>query len=119
MAQIVISVTHGKDNSDKATVGLVVANAAAASGQDAILFLSTEGSHLAAKGYAEGIAEEGFKPAKDLITDFRNAGGKIWVCSPCYKKRKYAESDLIEGATIVGGAKVIEVLAQGGQSISY
>ncbi len=32
MAQMMVSITHAKDNADKATIGFVVANAAAASG---------------------------------------------------------------------------------------
>ena len=59
-----VSVTCAKDNSDKATVGFVVANAAVASDKETVVFLSTEGVRLAVKGYADGIAEEGFAPLK-------------------------------------------------------
>lgn len=41
------------------------------------------------------------------------------MCSPCYKKRNLNEEDLIKGATIVGGAKVVEFLSQGAASITY
>ena len=83
MAKIVISITCTKDNPDKATVAMVVANAALVSSQEAIVFLSTEGVRLAVKGYADDIREEGFAPMKDLLGSFIENGGTVWVCTPC------------------------------------
>ncbi|GLV56021.1 hypothetical protein KDH_28650 [Dictyobacter sp. S3.2.2.5] len=114
-----INLTHSTDDHDRATVALVVANAAMASGKDTMVFLSSEGARLAAKGTAETIHEEGFQPMADLLKNFIQAGGKIWVCSPCYKKRSYTEEHLIEGATIVGGAKLVEFLSNDAASVSY
>ncbi|MGO9485999.1 MAG: DsrE family protein [Rhodomicrobium sp.] len=117
--KFLVSLTHAKDNADKATVAFVVANAAAASGKNALVFLSIEGVRLATPGYADDIHEEGFAPLKDLISSFTGAGGQIYVCSPCFKKRKLDENNLIPGALIVGGAKLVEFLGEGAPSISY
>jgi len=114
-----VSLTCAKDNPDKATVAFVVANAAAASDQETVVFLSTEGVRLAVRGYADDIAEEGFAPLKDLMTNFAAAGGKIYVCSPCFKRRKLDETALVPGAVIVGGAKLVEFMAGGCPSVSY
>ncbi|PWI57230.1 DsrE family protein [Sulfoacidibacillus thermotolerans] len=119
MAKLVVSITTAKNDTDKATLGFVVANAAVASGQETVVFLSTEGVYLAQKGYADDIHEEGFAPILDLIHSFREAGGTIWVCSPCVKKRGLGEEQLISGATIVGGAALVEFLASGAACISY
>lgn len=119
MARLVVNLTHAKDDPDRATVGLVLAGAAAASGQEAVLFLSVEGVRLAVRGYADGIHEEGFAPLRDLIAAFVEAGGRIWVCSPCFKKRGLDEAELIPGATMIGGAKLVEFLSQGGASLSF
>jgi len=117
--KFLVSITNATNDGDKATVGFVVANAAVASGQETVVFLNVEGAYLAAKGYAEDINEEGFAPLKQLMDQFVEAGGTLWVCSPCYKKRGLEEEDLIEGATIVGGAKLVEFLSQGAASITY
>ncbi len=77
-----VNLTHSIDDPDRATVALVVANAAAASGKNTMIFLSSEGVRLAAKGIAAGIHEEGFQPMADLLKNFVQAGGAIWVCSP-------------------------------------
>lgn len=111
-----VSLTCAKDNTDKATVAFVVANAAVASDKETMVFLSTEGVHLATKGYATGVHEEGFSPLQELMENFVKAGGKIFVCSPCFKKRGYSEEQVIAGATIVGGAKLVEFLTTDGGS---
>lgn len=114
-----VSLTAAKDNSDKATVAFVVANAALGSGQDTLVFLSVEGVRLSQKGYADDIHEEGFAPLRELMGNFAQAGGRIYVCSPCFKKRNLDENNLVEGAVIVGGAKLVEFLAAGSPCVSY
>ncbi len=117
--KLCVSITHARDDADKATVGFVVANAAVASAQETLVFLSTEAVRLAVHGYADGIHEEGFAPLGELLGNFVKAGGKIYVCSPCFKKRGLDEKALVPGATIVGGAKLVEFLAAGAPCISY
>jgi predicted peroxiredoxin len=117
--KLCVSITHAKNDADKATVGFVVANASVASAQETLVFLSTEAVHLAVKGYAEEIHEEGFAPLKELLGNFVKAGGTIYVCSPCLKKRGLDDKPLVEGATVVGGAKLVEFLAAGAACISY
>jgi predicted peroxiredoxin len=114
-----VSLTAAKDNPDKATVAFVVANAAVASDKEVVVFLSTEGVRLGVKGYADDVAEEGFAPLKDLMTNFAGAGGKIYVCSPCFKRRKLDETSLVLGAVIVGGAKLVEFMGEGCPGVSY
>jgi len=114
-----VSLTHASDNPDKATVAFVVANAAAGSGKETMVFLSIEGVRLSQKGGADAIREEGFAPLKDLMENFAKAGGTIFVCSPCFKKRKLDEGNLVAGASIVGGAKLVEFLSEGSPCVSY
>jgi len=114
-----VSLTHAKDDCDKTTVAFVIANAAIGSEQETIVFLSTEGVRLGVKGYADDIHEEGFAPLRELMANFAAAGGIIYVCSPCFKKRGLDENNLVAGAKIVGGAKLVEFLAGGAPCVSY
>ena len=114
-----VSLTRAKDDTDKATVAFVVANAAVASDKDTVVFLSAEGVRLAVTGYADDIAEEGFAPLAQLMANFAAAGGKIYVCSPCLKKRTLQDSPLIAGAVVVGGAKLVEFMDDACPSVSY
>jgi predicted peroxiredoxin len=114
-----VSLTRSLDDPDRATVAFVIASAAVASGQESMVFLSIEGVHLAVEGAADAIHEEGFLPLKQLISSFVEAGGSILVCSPCFKKRNLDPANLLSGAVIIGGARLVEFLAQGAASISY
>ncbi len=114
-----VSLTCAKDDTDKATVAFVVANAALGSDQETVVFLSTEGVRLAEQGYADGVHEEGFSPLADLIKAFGEGGGTIYTCAPCFKKRGLDDTKLVPGAVVVGGAKLVEFMAGGVPSISY
>ncbi len=114
-----VTQTFAKDNTDKATVGFVIANAALGSEKDTMVFLMAEAVRLSQQGYADDIHEEGFAPLKDLMANFAAAGGKIFVCSPCFKRRQLDETKLVAGATIVGGAKLVEFLSDGASSVSF
>lgn len=114
-----VSLNFAKDNPDRATVAFVVANAAVASDKETVVFLSTEGTRLAVRNYADGIHEEGFLPLSELIANFAAAGGKIFTCSPCFKKRGLDDQNLVPGAVIVGGAKLVEFLSEGTPCVSY
>lgn len=117
--KFVVSVSCAKNDTDKATVGFVIANAAVASDKETVVFLSIEGTRLSQKGYADDIHEEGFAPLRELMANFAAAGGTIYVCSPCFKKRGLDEDNLVAGAKIVGGAKLVEFMGEGIPSISY
>lgn len=117
--KFVVSLTCAKDDTDKATVAFVVANAAIASDKKAIVFLSTEGTRISQQGYADDVHEAGFLPLKDLIKNFVEAGGEVYVCSPCFKKRNLDEGKLVPGAVIVGGAKLVEFMGEACPSVSY
>ncbi len=114
-----ISLTCAKDNTDKATVAFVIANASLGSEQETVVFLSTEGVRLSQKGHADDVHEEGFLPLKELMDNFAAAGGSILVCAPCFRKRELDEDSLVDGARIVGGAVLIEFLSDGTPCISY
>ena len=114
-----VNLTHSKDDTDRATVGFVLASGALGSGKETLVFLSIEGVRLAQKGYADDIREDGFPPLRELMDNFAKAGGTIYVCSPCFKKRKLDENNLVSGASIVGGAKLVEFLSEGGPCVTF
>lgn len=115
-----VSITNCHKNTDTCTVGFVVANAALGSDKETTVFLSTDGVWAAVKGEAEKINEGApFAPLKELIDKFLANGGKILVCAPCLKKRDISEDQLIEGATPVGGATLVEILCNGAPCVTY
>ena len=114
-----VNLTCAKDDTDKATVAFVLANAALGSEKETVVFLSTEGVRLSQKGYADDVHEEGFLPLKELMDHFAAAEGTIYVCAPCFRKRGLDEDNLVDGARIVGGAVLVEFLSDGVPCITY
>lgn len=115
-----VTITHCMSDPDKATLGFVVANAAQGSEKETMVFLSSEGVYCATKKEMAKIDEGApFAPLKDLIEKFIKAGGKIYVCTPCMKKRSITEADLVEGATPAGGAALVEWLSAGSPAVAY
>ncbi len=119
MNGLVINLTRSTDDVDRSSVAMVVAGASVASDQDTKVFLSSEGVALAKKGVADDMHEEGFAPMSELVSKYLAAGGTFLVCSPCAKKRGIGDDDLIDGATIVGGATLVALLADGAESLSF
>lgn len=115
-----VTLTHCKQDPDKATVAFVVANAALGSEKETLVFLSTDGVWAAVKGEYEKVDEGApFAPLKDLVDKFVAGGGQILVCAPCLKKRNISEEDLIPGARPAGGAALVEWLSDDPACVAY
>ena len=104
--------TCAAENSEKAHMPFVMANAALAMDIRATIVLQGAGVYLAKKGYAETMPPGGgFPPFKKLLQDFLDLGGKLKVCGPCIKERHIEEADLVEGTEITAaGALNVEAM---------
>ena len=119
MGKVMINNTCGRDGIERASLAFVAAKTALNSGQEATVLLTIEGVNVATRGYADGYQADGFEPLSKLITDFVGSGGKLWVCGACAKPRHITETDLVEGAKIVGAATAIEAMVNGAQTLSF
>ena len=119
MAQVMIHNTQGKDNVERASLAFVTANIALTSGQEATVLLTIEGVRVATRGYTDGLQAGGFPPLSELVSQFVNNGGRLWVCGACAKPRSITEADLVAGANIIGAATAVEALVNGARSLSF
>jgi len=119
MGHVLIHNTHGKEDIERVSLAFVAANTALVSGQQATVLLTIEGVRVATQGYAQGLHAEGFAPLSEILAQFVNGNGTIWVCGACAKPRQISETDLIPGAHIIGAATVIEALVSGVPSLSF
>ncbi len=105
--------TCDEDQSEKAHMPFVLANAALAMDIHATIVLQGDGVKIAQKGFVDTMPPGGgFPPLKDLFASFIDQGGKLWVCSPCIKERGIAESDLVEASSITAAGSVnLEAIA--------
>lgn len=119
MTKMIFGCSHGQDDVERATLPFIAANVAATAGQEAYVLLTVEGAWLATKGYADDMHFEGMPPLHPLMKEFLDNGGTIWACGACTKPRGITEDHLVEGAAIVGAAKVVEEIAGGAQNITF
>ena len=62
---------------------------------------------------------EGMPQLHPLMIEFLDNGGVIWACGACTKPRGITEEHLVQGASIIGAAKVVEEIAAGAQNIIF
>ena len=104
--------THAGEDSEKACMPFVMANAALAMDSKATVVLQGHGVYVAQKGYVDNMLRGGgFPTMKELLASFVELGGQLKICAPCIKERNIDESELIEDAQITGaGALNIEAI---------
>jgi predicted peroxiredoxin len=116
---IVVNCTHGRDDTERATLSFVVGNVSATADQATAVLLTCDGVWLATHGYAESVHHEGMPPLTEVQSSFLAAGGEIWACGACTGPRGITEADLIAGARIVTAALVVAALAGGARTLSF
>jgi predicted peroxiredoxin len=119
MTKMIFNCTHATDDPERATLPFVAGNVAALAGQEAIVLLTIEGAWLCKRGEADDIAQAGFPDLLPLMKEFVGNGGTIWGCGACTTPRGITSDDLVEGATIVGAAKVVEEIAAGAVPVAF
>jgi len=111
--------THAGEDPERASLPFVLGLAALAMDVEAVVALQGTGVYLAKKGVMENVFAAGLPPLKELMDNFRELGGRLWVCTPCINERKILESDLIEGAEVMAAAKLTQALLESSASLVY
>jgi predicted peroxiredoxin len=118
--KLVLMVTHGPKDPERATIPFVMAAAALASDVPVVLGFQADGVELVRCGVAETVAAPEFPPLAKLLADIRDLGGTFLVCSPCLKSRGIAAPvDLVEGAEVVAAARFIAEVTSATNALVY
>lgn len=116
---LVVKVTAGLDDPERAHIGCNVAVVALASGLDAHLVLAIDGVHLARPGVAEQLELAEAPPLAELL-EALYAGGTVMVCTPCALRRGLGEDDFREGTILAGSVRFVELAtAEGATAVVY
>lgn len=116
---MIFNCSHGKEDPERATLPFIAANIAATAGQHVAVVCTIEAAWLGTPGGVDDIAADGLPPLKQVFAEFVANGGEVWLCSACTKPRGITEDDCVEGASIVGAARVVEELASGAKAVSF
>jgi len=115
--KLVLVLTHNA-NDDKSTVAFTIANAALSSGMEVGIFLASDGVEMGREGACDYTSVKPFKPAQELVESFVTSGGVLWACSPCVQHRGVSDTEMVDGAAVVGAGPMLEWLAQGATTLS-
>lgn len=116
---LVVKVTAGKDDPERCNQAFTVAAAAAASGVQVSLWLTSEASWFAVPDRADDIALPFAVPLSELLAKVLDEGA-VTLCTQCAARRELTETDLIDGIRIAGATTfVAEIMADGAQALVY
>lgn len=116
--KLVVKVTCGADDPERANQAFTVAAAACASGAAVSLWLTGEAVRLGVPD-APPLGLEHATPVADLLAVVL-AAGEVTACSQCVVRRGLGEADLLPGVRVAGAAVFAEeILADSAQAIVY
>lgn len=117
---IVYVLTKGTDNPEIVLLSFMHAVGALAMDVGAKLVLMGPAVNLAQKGAATHVRYEGLKPLDELLANFLEMGGELYLCTPCIKGRGYDEkAELIEQAKPIAAAFYTQMLLDASAVVSY
>ncbi len=110
--KVLVILSCGTDNPNRATRGLFFAMVAKKQGKDTAVFLLDEGVFLAKTGLIQHVQAATGDKADDHMAYLQEFDVPILVCTPCATSRGIAEKDLIKGARMATGDQLISMACE-------
>lgn len=107
---VVVTLSCGTDNPNRATRALFLAAAAQKKEKNVSVFLLDDGVYIARKGAAVNIKATTGDSADDSLAHLQTHGVPILVCTPCAKSRFIEEKDLEDGCRMATAAELIDLI---------
>jgi len=116
-SSLVVKVTCGEDDAERANQGVTVAATAVAAGAEVSLWLTGEGVWFGVPG--RGFTLPHGAPLDELVAAVL-AAGTVTVCTQCAARRGLTQDDLLDGVRLGGAAAFVEeALRDGTQALVY
>ena len=97
----------------------VLGSAAAASGDDVILFFTPAGAPALKAGVLDGIEGKGLPPMKELVEGLQNLGGRLILCELALEAKGLKKEDLREGVEIAGATSFMAEIKDANITFSF
>jgi predicted peroxiredoxin len=117
--KVIVGCTCGAEDPDRVTVAYLTAGAALDQGKEVVMWLSVEGVRLAIAGYVDDIQSPGAPPISQLHAQFREKGGRFFVCPICFEPRDLREEDLVDNAALKGATPLMEFAGDSAMTFTY
>lgn len=114
---LVFEATHGREDPERANLPFIRGNVAAASGQDAVVYLSADAVWLATLVGGKDVRYGGHPTVAEMAASLLANGGRVWVSAESAATRSLGDDDLIAGAEIVSVYQLSDLLTAGSTTI--
>ena len=119
MGRVVVGCSSGSENPDAVVVSYLTAGAALDRGDEVVMWLTSDGVHLATDGYVEPIREGMEPPVQRVHDQFIEKGGRFYVCPVCFNDRKLDEGTLVDNAELKGASPLMEFTGDDATVFNY
>jgi predicted peroxiredoxin len=106
---VVVVLSCGTDNSNRATRAFFIAAAAHKQKKNVAVFLLDEGVYLARKGVTANIKAATGDSADDSLAYLQAHEVPVLICTPCAKARYIEEKDLEDGCRMATVAELVDL----------
>jgi len=113
--KILINCTNGANDVERATVAFILALSTASNNAETAVFATADAAKLCTRGGADNLTADGYDPLDELMEDYINVGGKIWLCPVCAKAKGITEEDLRPGVELAGAPRTMDFVSRGAQ----
>jgi len=116
--KFLINCSNGREDLEKATVSFIMALSAASNNAETAVFATADAAELCVVGGTDNLIASGYEPLNDLVEDFVENGGAIWLCPVCAKAKGISQEDLRPGVELAGVPRTMEFIAKGAQLLA-
>ena len=108
---LVILTTGAEDRGNRATLAFAMGVSALISGVPATIYMTISGAFWSRESAIKSAHIAGFEPLGVYVDQFIEAGGKIYVCSPCneFYCSISKDSPLLPTAELAGLTHIVDV----------
>lgn len=119
MGKVVINLTAGSEDGERATIAFLVGTAAQTEGNEVLAFFTMEAVRLAFPRGPESVLEQEGRPSfTELWSQFADAGGIVYLCPFCVTSRELGAEPL-RNATIAGATPMWAWIGDGATVFTY
>ena len=117
--KVLINLATGMEDAERVLVAFLVATAAQQQGKEVAVWTTKDAVRLGLPGVMQGEPCDGCPPLERLLDQFREAGGKLWLCPICLNARGLQEEEKVELAEVVGATPMWEWAGSDATVFSY
>jgi predicted peroxiredoxin len=97
----------------------ILGSAAAAMGDEVIVFFTPDGSPALVKDELERVEARGMPEIRELVHSLQALGGRILACDLCLEAQDLQEEDLRDGTEIVGVTSFLAETQDAARTFSF